>query len=103
MSTWLVIAAIALGTYALRVSMFILVGERELPGWLQRSLALAGPAAVAALVATMLLVQEGRIAVEPAPTIAVAVGFLVVRLTGNVLYAFVTGVPTLWLLTAAGL
>ena len=103
MSTWLVIAAIALGTYALRVSMFLSVGEREMPVWLQRSLALAGPAAVAALVATMLLVQEGHIAVEPAPTIAVVVGLLVVRLTGNVVFAFGAGLPTLWLLTAAGL
>ena len=103
MSTWFVIAAIGLGTYAMRVSMFLVVGEREVPTWLERSLGLAGPAAIAALVATMLLVKDGSLAVAPAPMIAVVVGFLVVRRTGNVVYAFVAGLPTMWLLTAAGL
>jgi branched-subunit amino acid transport protein len=103
MSTWLVIAAIGLGTYAMRASMFLVVGERVIPAWLERSLGLAGPAAIAAVVATMVLVQDGHLAVEPAPTIAVVVGFLVVRRTGNVIHAFGAGLPTFWLLTAAGM
>ena len=102
MSTWLVIAAVGLGTYAMRASMFLFAGEREFPAWLEGSLALAGPAAIAALVATMVLVQDGTLAVEPAPTAAVVVGFLVVRRTGNVIHAFVAGLPTFWLLTALG-
>ena len=46
MSVWIAIAAIGLGTYLIRVSMFLVVADRELPGWVDRSLDLVGPAAV---------------------------------------------------------
>ena len=103
MTTWLVIAAVGLSTYALRVSMFLVVGERELPGWMSRSLELVGPAAVAAVVASMVLVHDGSVSVPLAPTAAVLLGFLVVRRTGNVIHAFAVGLPIFWLLSAAGL
>jgi branched chain amino acid efflux pump len=103
MTTWAVIAAVGLGTYAMRVSMFLLVGGRDLPAPLRRSVAFVGPAAIAALVTTMVLVRDGSVAFRPAPTIAVLVGFLVVRRTGNVLHAFSAGLPTLWILIAIGL
>ena len=103
MSTWIALAAIGIGTYALRVSMFLVVGERELPGWVTRSLDLVGPAAVAALVASMVFVHHGTVAAPVAPTVAVVIGFLVVRRTGNVTHAFVAGLPIFWLLSATGL
>lgn len=102
MSVWLAIAAIGLGTYLIRVSMFLVVAERELPGWVDRSLDLVGPAAMAALVASMVFVQDGAVAAPVAPTLAVLVGFLVVRRTGNVLHAFAAGLPTFWLLGFLG-
>ena len=91
MTIWSRIAAIGLGTYLLRVSMFLLVGERELPGWARRSLDLVGPAAIAALVATMVLVRDGAVVAPLAPTLAVVIGFLVVRRTGNVMHAVPRG------------
>jgi branched chain amino acid efflux pump len=102
-STWIALVAIGVGTYALRVSMFLVVGERELPGWVSRSLDLVGPAAVAALVASMVFVQHESVHAPIASTAAVLVGFLVVRRTGNVTHAFLAGLPTFWLLSAAGL
>ena len=103
MSVWIAIAAIGLGTYLLRVSMFLVVGERELPGWVHRSLDLVGPAAVATLVATLVFVRDGAVVAPLAPTLAVVVGFLVVRRTGNVTHAFLAGLPTFWLLSLFGL
>ena len=103
MNAWVAIVAIGLGTYLMRVSMFLVVGERELPGWVMRCLDLVGPAAVAAIVASMVFVHDEVVGAAVAPTLAVVAGFLVVRRTGNVLHAFVVGLPTFWLLTAAGL
>ncbi len=103
MSTWITIAAVGLGSYLLRVSMFLVVGGRALPSWLDRSLGLVAPAAVAALVASMVLTHDGQVVLPVAPAVAVALGFAVVRRTGNVTHAFVAGLPALWLLTALGL
>lgn len=103
MNAWVAIVAIGLGTYLMRVSMFLVVGERELPGWVMRCLDLVGPAAVAAIVASMVFLHDGAVSAPVAPTLAVVIGFLVVRRTGNVLHAFAAGLPTFWLLTAAGL
>jgi branched-subunit amino acid transport protein len=68
-----------------------------------RCLDVVGPAAVAAIVASMLFLHDGAVEAPIAPTLAVLVGFLVVRRTGNVLHAFAAGLPTFWLLTAVGL
>jgi branched-subunit amino acid transport protein len=102
-NAWVAIVAIGLGTYLMRVSMFLVVGERELPVWVMRCLDVVGPAAVAAIVASMLFLHDGAVEAPIAPTLAVLVGFVVVRRTGNVLHAFAAGLPTFWLLTAAGL
>ncbi len=101
MTPFVVIVAIGLGTYALRASMFVFVGTRPLPARVDNALHLVGPAAVAALVATMTFSHGGSIEPRPvAELVAIAVGYLTVRHTGNVAYAFVTGLPTLWVLTA---
>jgi branched-subunit amino acid transport protein len=98
MSTWIVLLAVGAGTYALRASMFVVLGRRSLPGWTERPMALVAPAAIAALTVSMLLTS--RQSVDAAPTkelLAVLVGFLTVRRTGNVMWAFVAGLPVYWL------
>jgi len=60
MTTWLVIAAVAIGTYVLRASMFVVLGGRTLPAWTERPMALIGPAAVAALVTSIVATGGGR-------------------------------------------
>ena len=100
MTALVVIVAIGLGTYALRASMFVFVGGRSLPARVDDALHLVGPAAVAALVATMTFSHAGSIDLRPAPElVAIAAGYLAVRRTGNVVHAFVVGLPTLWVLT----
>lgn len=103
MTAWLVIAAVAVGTFAFRASMLLALGGRQLPAWTDRPMALVGPAAVAALVASLVLTSGGRFVAPPIPVLAaVAAGFLVTRRTGNVMHAFAAGLPVFWLLTAVG-
>jgi branched-subunit amino acid transport protein len=100
MSAWIVILAVGAGTYLLRISMFMVVGRRSLPTWTITPMAYVGPAAIAALVGSMLLTANGSIAVVRLPELAaVAVGFATVRRTGNVMHAFATGMPAFWLLS----
>lgn len=99
MSTWIVLAMIGVGTYTMRVSMFVLLGGRTLPAWLDRPMAVVAPAAVASIVGAMTLTAHGRIdPIDPAQLMAVFAGFVVVRRSGNVMHAFAVGMPTMWTL-----
>lgn len=101
MTAWLVIASVALGTYLLRVSMFVVLGDRALPAWTAVPMRLVAPAAVSALVVTLLFVRSGSLAAPALPeAIAIGAGFLAVRRSGNVMHAFAVGLPVFW---AAGL
>lgn len=104
MSTWVVLAVIGLGTYVLRVAMFLVADGKGLPSRLDDVLSMVAPAAVAALLGAILFTADGRIDAVPVPQLlAVAVGYLAVRLGGSVLLAFALGLPTLWALTWLGL
>jgi branched-subunit amino acid transport protein len=95
-----VVLAAGGGTYLLRVSMFVVLGARAIPPWAEPVLSLVAPAAVAALTASMLLTTEGELRPMPlAELIAVAAGFVAVRRTGQLMHAFVVGLPVLWVLT----
>jgi branched-subunit amino acid transport protein len=101
MTPWIVILAVGLGTYLLRVSMFVALGSRSLPRWTTAPMALVAPAAIAALVASLLFTSGDRIAVAPAAElVAVTAGFLAVRRSGNVMHAFLVGLPVMWVLVA---
>lgn len=101
MTAWLVILAVGVGTYVLRASMFVFVGRRTLPAWTATPMGFVAPAAVAALVASMVFTANGSIDAPPLPELAaVTTGFLAARRTGNVMLAFAFGMPTFWLLSA---
>lgn len=103
MTAWLVIFAIGLGSYVLRASMFVLLGNRELPGWTATPMALVAPAAIGAMVASMTLTASGHVDVPAAAELAAMVaGFVVVRRTGNVMHAITVGLPVFWLVSFAG-
>ncbi len=99
MTAWIVILAIGAATYVLRVSMFVALGGRTLPAWLDRPMAVVAPAAVAALVGAMTLTSNGRVEPLARPELAAVVaGFVAVRRTGNVMLAFAVGLPVMWVL-----
>ncbi len=100
MTAWLVIIAVGVGTYGLRASMFVVLAQRSLPAWTETPLALVAPAALAALVASLLFTKNGTIAPAALPEIAaVGVGYLAVRRSGNVMHAFIAGMPVMWVLS----
>ncbi len=103
MTAWLVIAAVGLGTYALRSVMFAVVGTRGLPAWADRPLAHVGPAALGALIGAMLLTRGGRVDLPGIAESAAAVcAFVTVRRTGNVAHGIGVAFPVLWVLTWLG-
>ena len=100
MTAWIVILAVALGTYAMRASMFLVLGRRSLPAWTDLPMSFVAPAAIAALTASMLFTSGGAIDAPPlAELVAVGCGFAVVRRTGNVAHAFAAGLPVFWSLS----
>jgi len=94
-----VVVAVALGTFALRAST---LGRRTVerrPARVDVVLAFVGPAAMGALLSSRMVVESGRPAVPGLPeVVAVAVGFVAVRRSGNMALAVLLGLPTLWLL-----
>jgi branched-subunit amino acid transport protein len=102
-TAWLVILAVGAGTYGYRAVMFALLGNRRLPAWTDRPLALVGPAAIGALVGGMLLTDHGTF--DPAgwvELVAVVAAFVAVRRTGDVFHGLITGFALLWMLGAIG-
>jgi len=103
-TTWIVMLAVGLGSYALRLSMLALLGRTGVPAWLASVLPWVAPAVIGALVASMVLTPGGSpVTAVPPELIAVAAGFAAVRWTGNVVYAFTAGMPVMWILTAIGM
>ena len=102
MTAWLVIIGAALGTYACRASMLVLLADRQPPPRLMARMAVVGPAATAALVAASLMSGEGD-GVELSEVLAAVAGFLAVRRTGQVAAALLVGMPVLWAARAVGL
>jgi branched-subunit amino acid transport protein len=97
MTTWLVIAGVGLGTYAFRAVMFAVVATHGLPAWTDRPLAFVGPAALGALVGSMLLTRHGRAEIPGlAEVVAAACAYLTVHRTGNVAHGIVVAFPVLW-------
>ena len=101
--TWAVLVVIGACTYGLRASMFVALGSRSVPEWLEGPLALVGPAAIAALLGSMLFTRDGAVSGAPlADAVAVVAAYVVVRRTQNVMAAMAVGLPVAWALAAVG-
>lgn len=94
---WIVIAGLAVGSFALRFAFIGLVGNRAMPDWIMRHLRYTAVAIIPALVTPLV--------VWPAPTdgapsliyfSAAALTLAVAVCTRNVLLAMLTGACSLW-------
>jgi branched-subunit amino acid transport protein len=96
------VLAAGLVTYLLRVSMIVAAGRIRVPAWVDASAELIAPLAFAVLAVTA--VAAACLGAGPAraaaPLAAVAVGVVAVLRTGWTYSAVLTGMPTLWLVTA---
>ena len=99
---WLMIVALALGTWAMRSLPIMLHGRVPHPPWLARLLRHVPVAALTALVVpAALYVHHGTdYSFAPARTVAAVVALVVALKTKNTLATLAAGMVTLWLLTA---
>jgi uncharacterized membrane protein len=70
---WVVIAALAVGTAAIRAAGPVLLGGRELPALVTAVIALLAPVVLAALVVTQTFSEDGALDFDPARTLGLAV------------------------------
>lgn len=103
LESWLVVLALALGTFLIRYSFIGLFANRDMPAWLSHGLKLIVPAIFAAIVASGVAISGGQFggwASWPryvAAAIALAVAL---RFKGNILMTVVTGMAALHALVA---
>lgn len=102
MTAWLVVIAIGLLTFGLRLSFIQFVGDRALPDWLRRALRLVPAAVLSAIIVPALLLPAGRLDLAPtnARLIMGVVAVLVAWRTRNALLTVAVGMAGLWLLNA---
>jgi branched-subunit amino acid transport protein len=100
---WVVILALAGGTFLLRSLPLWLHGRTPAPRWLERLLRHVPAAALTALVvpASLYTKTNGAYEFAPARIIAAVAALLVAVRTRNVIWTLVTGMVVLW--TAQGL
>jgi branched-subunit amino acid transport protein len=98
----LVLAAIGLGTYAMR-AVFLVTARSEPPVLVVRLLSHAGPAVLAAIVLPALIAPRGTVSVtESLPALgAAAVAWLLWRRTARLPLALFGGMGVWWLAGAA--
>ncbi|MDN4478624.1 AzlD domain-containing protein [Demequina lignilytica] len=103
MTAFLIFLAAGIGTFAIRLSGVLLLRDRELPPRIAKGLSLVGPAAMAAIVANALLLDEGAWRGFGAWHLAalVAIGVAVWRRTSGV--AMAAGAVAFAALLLAGL
>jgi branched-subunit amino acid transport protein len=101
MNAWSVIVVASAGSYLLRISMLVLAARAGVPAVVERAAAFAVPVAFAGLAAGALATHTAHAGTGAVPALAgVAVGIAAVRRTGASQAAILTGMPTMWALSA---
>lgn len=95
-----VLAVAALGTYAARSGLILLLADRSLPLVFERALANVGPAVLAALTINLAIGESasGGMGFAEASSLVVACAVAVWR--KDLISTFVAGMLTLWILSA---
>ena len=102
LSIWLLFVALAVGTYALRLSFIYLFGKVDMPDWLRRALRFVPASVLAALVFPALTYPNGTLdlSLGNVRLLAGLGGALVAWKTKNVLWTIVVGMVLFWVLQA---
>lgn len=102
MNYWLIIIAMGLVTFGIRLLPIVLLGRIEIPLVVQRALRFVPPAVLSAIIAPELLMPGGQLNVSPgnARLIAGLLATVVAWRTKNVLLTIAVGMIALWVLGA---
>ena len=99
---WIVIVALALGTFALRFSFLGLVGRKPMPDWALRLLRYTPVAVIPGLMAPQVFLPlAGQTSVDTTRLAAVAVTLALGVWTKNAIWAMLGGATVLAVLTFA--
>ena len=103
MSTTAALVALAcgaIGTYFARSGLILLLADRSLPASLERALQNVGPAVLAALTINLAVGEDGLGGMEFAEAAALIAAGGVAVWRRNLIWTFVAGMATLWVLSA---
>jgi branched-subunit amino acid transport protein len=101
----LTILGMGIITYAIRLSLFLLLGRFTLPGIVQRALRYVPAAVLSAIIVPELLMPGGTFDLSPGNErlLAGLAAILIAWRTGNMILTIIVGMALLWLLQALGL
>lgn len=101
MTALLATVIVGVGTYLSRASFILTLADRDLPLFLKRAMRNVGPAVLAALVASLLVGDEGLSGLAPSPeTVSLVIAGGVAWKTRNVVATLVAGMISIWTLNA---
>jgi branched-subunit amino acid transport protein len=96
-TVWLVIVALAVGSFLIRFSFLGLIGARDIPEWILRHLRYTPVAVLPGLVAPLVIwpaANDGMM--DPARLAAALVTLIVGYFTKNIMAAILSGAATLY-------
>jgi branched-subunit amino acid transport protein len=97
MTTFLAILVTGLGTYLSRSIFILSLANRRIPPMVRAALEYVAPAVLGALVVTMLVTPEGKIALGYAEVLALATAGAVALRTRNHILTLVAGMAVFWI------
>ena len=100
MNLWLVVIVAGVITYLIRLSFILLLGDRDIPELFGRALRFVPPAVLSAIIFPELLIHEGSLSfsIGNPRLIAGILAALVAWRTKNVVFTFLVGMISLWIL-----
>lgn len=100
MNLWLVVIVAGVITYLIRLSFILLLGDRDIPELFGRALRFVPPAVLSAIIFPELLIHEGSLSLSIGNPrlIAGILAALVAWRTKNVVFTFLVGMISLWIL-----
>ena len=100
MSALLAIIVVGIGTYISRALFILALANRRIPESVMVPLQFVAPAVLAALVVTLLINDDGSVAIGPPELAAFAVGAGVAWFSRNHIYTLVAGMGVFWTVRA---
>lgn len=101
MTYFLVVLVVGLSTFVSRSVFILTLADRELPDLAITAMRYVAPAVLAALVASLLVGDDGLSGLGPSPeTFALAITGLIAWKWKNTLLTLALGMSALWILTA---
>lgn len=100
MNPWLIVVLVGIGTYLTRLSFVGILGDREIPAFVERPLRLVAPAVIAAIAIPEVVAPDGEVFIsfDNLRLLAGVVALGVAWKTRSIGWTIGLGMASLWLL-----